>query len=587
MINTTRYRGIKKELKNIHKDELKHIRECLQVAFPTMIFRQGQGRPPKNTDVNNVISGEGIFVDANWLHFDYNNKSFSINTTAILLEEKSGYHYIAPNVLQIRELSSNRVFPENNGKDLSIWNIGSTSFLNDCKNNHPALTQGIGFFIGDTKIDSNNDIGDDCLSAMLVQFSVGQGGFHCGIIDRKCKVLKKPFVFVYDCGTISNKPDKPNVILKNNVKIFDDLVGKKADIDLLVISHIDNDHVNGLKYLTKNHEVKKFVMPFFGDTGYAMWKVSQLPKNSKGFLIEKTLKYYTDFDYFLNEIGFKNNDTLFQFVVPDNEYLDNEYARHSFQTNEQQQRYNISYLNTDVNFNPINSSKIIWNFLPHIYSHYTKKGYAEFLENEFRILSTTGEFGNKQFRDLDYSEILNWLNKRKGFTKLRKIFRKYEPRIVTNSTSLSLLSYPNFSESCQVVEKSFEHNFIDLSDEKWCYGDTGGNRKNSCLCFETKKSGWLFTGDSNLSNEDERNDFFKLYNDYSGDIGILLAPHHGSPKGHSAEVFEKLSPRKILIPVGVFNRYGHPNVELLKRNDKHLVTQYPCSKFVQFIKWKV
>ena len=46
---------------------------------------------------------------------------------------------------------------------------------------------------------------------------------------------------------------------------------------------------------------------------------------------------------------------------------------------------------------------------------------------------------------------------------------------------------------------------------------------------------------------------------------VLLAPHHGSKTSSMAEFLDAVGPRKVVIPVGHRNRYGHPAPEVLAR----------------------
>ena len=84
-------------------------------------------------------------------------------------------------------------------------------------------------------------------------FPVGQGLFSCGKLytDKN----KKPFVWIYDCGT-SNKMS----VLKSEVKNLNTIT-----FDLVAISHFDQDHINGLKYLLANKRVKRLMLPFLSD----------------------------------------------------------------------------------------------------------------------------------------------------------------------------------------------------------------------------------------------------------------------------------------------------------------------------------
>lgn len=81
-------------------------------------------------------------------------------------------------------------------------------------------------------------------------YNVGQGCFYGGAIEHG----GQKFVLVYDCGSVTkNKPLKDPII---------DFRTKFNHIDLLVISHFDADHVNGIEGLIKGIRVERIVLPY-------------------------------------------------------------------------------------------------------------------------------------------------------------------------------------------------------------------------------------------------------------------------------------------------------------------------------------
>jgi hypothetical protein len=79
---------------------------------------------------------------------------------------------------------------------------------------------------------------------------VGQGLFTSGTIIGKSG---EKFNFVYDCGTSSAR------------KLLNDAISSlsfSSNIDLLAISHFDNDHVNGLIKLLNKYRVTTLLLPY-------------------------------------------------------------------------------------------------------------------------------------------------------------------------------------------------------------------------------------------------------------------------------------------------------------------------------------
>ena len=91
--------------------------------------------------------------------------------------------------------------------------------------------------------------------------NVGQGLFYSGILNKKDTKSHSIFSFVYDCGT-----DSSMAFLMSEIDSFKLLLPtNEKKLDLLVISHLHDDHVNGLEYLLKDIKVDTVVMPYIDD----------------------------------------------------------------------------------------------------------------------------------------------------------------------------------------------------------------------------------------------------------------------------------------------------------------------------------
>lgn len=84
----------------------------------------------------------------------------------------------------------------------------------------------------------------------------GQGLFYSGCIKSH---KDNSFWFVFDCGTVQGATE-----LKSQIKDFKSrlLSSGREEIDLLVISHFDNDHINQISLLLKNLTCKLAVLPY-------------------------------------------------------------------------------------------------------------------------------------------------------------------------------------------------------------------------------------------------------------------------------------------------------------------------------------
>ena len=94
---------------------------------------------------------------------------------------------------------------------------------------------------------------------------IGQGLFYSGILMKKDGRQNHQFSFVYDCGT-----DSPRDFLWEEIDRFKLLLKKTGPkdtkkLDLLIVSHLHDDHVNGLERLLDGVEVDTVVMPYLSD----------------------------------------------------------------------------------------------------------------------------------------------------------------------------------------------------------------------------------------------------------------------------------------------------------------------------------
>jgi hypothetical protein len=87
-------------------------------------------------------------------------------------------------------------------------------------------------------------------------YPVGQGLFASGALRRN-KAENPVFLWVYDCGTSSGSQFIDREILR-----LRRLTDSRNRIDLLILSHFDEDHVNGIVRLLQRFEVGTLLLPY-------------------------------------------------------------------------------------------------------------------------------------------------------------------------------------------------------------------------------------------------------------------------------------------------------------------------------------
>ena len=92
------------------------------------------------------------------------------------------------------------------------------------------------------------------------------------------------------------------------------------------------------------------------------------------------------------------------------------------------------------------------------------------------------------------------------------------------------------------------------------YLDSNPNDSSMCLKVNDFNKTYFFSGDIEKLGEK-----YIVENTDILNIDYLKVPHHGSKTSSSLELLNKLNPKISIISVGLNNRYGHPNKEVLNR----------------------
>lgn len=130
---------------------------------------------------------------------------------------------------------------------------------------------------------------------------VGQGLFASGMLYGRWNYIEdgdlsaKPpnFVWVYDCGTVSSQ----QLLLQEIKHLRQAIPAQKNTIDLLVISHFDQDHISGVVDLLQHFHVRHLLLPFV-----PLWK-RLLLAFQQGLYSSQMIAFYIDPVAYLNNIG--------------------------------------------------------------------------------------------------------------------------------------------------------------------------------------------------------------------------------------------------------------------------------------------
>lgn len=384
--------------------------------------------------------------------------------------------------------------------------------------------------------------------------SVGQGLFYTAILSQREKNNYKRFSFVYDCGSLSNKESLYREILDFKKSLEISSKTKKMQIDMIVLSHLHDDHINGLGKLLKNVEVGIVVMPYLSNEElyFCAAGATRLTKFTK--------KFYTDpFETLLNS-GVKrviltnsneNNAENEKFnsnnkVEAENE-SESDLVFHWSSKNVKHHRHgnmNVDILDISKSFMfQIDLKKFNWLF--NFFNIPIEKSVVDKFNHIY--LKFRKKYGN-----LSIEEII-------ANNRLRRELREvYEKNISSdlNRTSTVVSHEP---VSC----KSYLH-----ANERPNYSF------NSLLSIYDKyehpwfRTATLLTGDIDFSENTHLINYIQKYT--KNYFGIMSVPHHGAYNNWISSDWKELNPNYYIISYGLTNRYRHPDMRVIEEiNNTH------------------
>ena len=314
---------------------------------------------------------------------------------------------------------------------------------------------------------------------------VGHGAFYT---ERFYGENSKPvFCAVYDCGGKNTKTI--NACIEN---AFDK--GDQIDqIDILFISHLHNDHINGVTTLLNHCDVKRIVLPALKDD----------------LIVEALLYNYIETEEFDNDA----NKFVEQLLIGD--FGSTQITKvENFKENSNTP---ISVVDSEsigkalASGTTIEEKRINWRYYPINLS----------LSNSVSIIKKLAEVANVSSSSfylngkLDYKKIRDVV-KNIDISKVAKIYQGVFGR-KHNSYSMPVVS---IAAAC-----------LSAKCTRWCHkvGETPMRCLTNCL----------YTGDFEAKNKfvELQKVFDKLGIDYSK-IGILQVPHHGSKHNMDADMYK-------------------------------------------------
>lgn len=403
---------------------------------------------------------------------------------------------------------------------------------------------------------------------MLRQFHpVGQGAFYTEHIV--CNHEK--FNVVYDCGSSTRKTIVEDQIQKS--------FKEGETIHALFISHLHEDHINGIPFLIKYCNVEKLFFPLISDVNRLILLQELDEQNfSNNFTYQFISNPKRAINNLQNSGRIKPQLVAVQEVTLDSLNNNNTFVLDSnspSQTNSEEQIFDLSIPSgTNINTSRLNG---IWVYIPFNFDQNNRKQELEVVLRKSDILVCNGKF-------IQYGKTLSP-------TEAIKVTKRSYDKITgkRNGNSMTVYSGPLSRissiygpEYFHIVDKDLLDNFLficrNFCDNEffdYYYWDYFFYKRCRHLVdrflIKNMNLGCLYTGDYDASTNTYFDTLKAYYKKYWPTISCFQVPHHGSKNNFNIGLIEKN--KVYIISAGKRNKYRHPSATVLKKI--HLNGGYP------------
>lgn len=342
---------------------------------------------------------------------------------------------------------------------------------------------------------------------------VGQGAFYCEQFSHRPD--REKVNIIYDCGSSANVKLVERQI-KNNFE-------KGEVIHALFISHLDDDHTNGIPFLLKYCKVMNMFFPLLttNDKIYLNMQYEVENRGRDSFALS-----FINNPRFVFERYYIRNAPILHPILSSQQEMERNYREFSGEPiRSGQDVAHIVFGNTIGDYKAYQR----WLYIPH---NFRQSDRLCQLQNELNI-----EFD----KDMDNEDLHDrWSNgKDSDRRKIRKAYQAVKGSLNTNSMTL----------------------YSGLEDHA-CRQRIAQNR---CLCkcsYDGKAAGCLYMGDYDASGAQKWKEIQGAYDKYWKVIGCLQVPHHGSRHNYNTELAELDA--YYVISAGTRNNYQHPHSMVIK-----------------------
>ena len=356
---------------------------------------------------------------------------------------------------------------------------------------------------------------------------------------------------------------------------------KKPTIDIVYISHFDDDHINGLKYLLNKTDIKEVSIPYATPTERFIYLLKST-SDEHGELQTTDLLNISEFtiDFIANPSAAlaqeSESTTLRESDNEKSEYTTEIYAIKNTQTSE----YDLS--STRPQKTP---TKPIWKLFAH-----TLRGNAREIEDDFKMALLeairkhidSNQNTVEDMLPIDKQEVPNQIPQEEepfehiNFndpTTLRKLLSSeyigavkeaykavLAPSQNLNTTSLILYSGPVKEDDTIINFYAYLRGNISTKQPLSNYTLNPSLNSNAC--------GWIGCGDAPIGQKLEHlKEFTRTFSSFKRMTSTFAPPHHGSINDWHDDLLTGFGPSEKDAPICVFSanslRWGHPSTKAI------------------------
>ena len=351
---------------------------------------------------------------------------------------------------------------------------------------------------------------------------IGQGAFYTETIsDDKGKAF---FNVVYDCGSETGKPK----VIESYLDKYYQNSKPKRKIDLVFISHLHNDHINGLNKLFDLTDVKCLILPQLSNDVVLEALLYHVVSNGGNWIYL--------------------NDVILELYFSDGEYRGAKVIQISNEVGNEE-------VTIDPSSPALYDSGSIFQYGDWLYIPYNSPAFKKKKKNsntsKYDTFYDYFKFKVNAGEDIDLKKIKDLFDLKRN--ECINAYKDYFGENNQNSYSMVLFSGTRFP-------------VVMACCKKYCACRSFSDCR--CRCYHACVSpNFLYTGDfepNNKSGSVSNIDFVKdnlvklhLWDKISG----IQVPHHGSRLNFNSELY--VYPYKAYVSVGTTNQHHHPNIDTL------------------------